>query len=253
MKHPSDEQFVLYHYGEGEEASRREVEQHLASCEACRASYRGLEGMLAAVDALPVPERPATYEAEVWQRLRRQLPAPSRLRWFTGLPPRRWALAGTMAALLVAAFLAGRYWQQGQAPGAAAIPAQARERILLIAVGDHLDRSGMLLIELVHAEGPDSVNIARERQRAQELVASNRIYRQTALRAGETGLANVLDDLERVLLQIAHSPSSLSPAQLQEIDRRIEARGVLFKVRVISSQVREKEKASARELARRIL
>jgi hypothetical protein len=85
------------------------------------------------------------------------------------------------------------------------------------------------------------------------LVASNRIYRQTALRAGETGLANVLDDLERVLLQIAHSPSSLSPAQLQEIDRRIEARGVLFKVRVISSQVREKEKASARELARRIL
>jgi hypothetical protein len=158
-----------------------------------------------------------------------------------------------MAALLVGAFLAGRYWPPRSAPAVAAIPAQVRERILLVAVGEHLDRSEMLLVELVHAEGPDSLNIAQERQRAQDLVASNRIYRQTALHAGETGLAEVLDELERVLLQIEHSPSSLSQAQLEEIQRRIEAQGILFKVRVIGSQVREKEKASARELAGRTL
>lgn len=253
MKHPSEEELVSYHYGDDGKAFQKEVEQHLAACASCRASYASLEQVLARLDSLPVPERPESYGAEVWQRLRPQLPARRESWWAAWFTAPRWARAGAMAGLLVVAFLAGRYWQPRQAPPMAAISPQVRERILLLAVGGHLDRSEMLLVELVNAEGKGSTNINAEKHRAEDLVASNRLYRQAALRSGDTGMANVLDELERTLLRIAHSPSSLTPAELDQLRRRIEAQGIVFKVRVISSQVREKEKASVREPARNAL
>lgn len=253
MKHPSEDQLVLYHYAEDAPKSRRATEEHLAGCEACRSSYAALRKVLAAVESLPVPEPPEAYGAEVWDRLRPRLPAPSPPWWEVWLPPRRWALAGAMAALLVGAFLAGRYWQHSESPSLAGLPAQARERILLVAVGDHLDRSQMLLIELEHADGKGPVDIAPEKRRAEDLVASNRLYRLAAARAGDAALENVLDELERTLLQIAHSPSELTPAELERIQRRTEAQGILFKIRVIQSQVRDKAEQPAREVAHRTL
>jgi len=154
---------------------------------------------------------------------------------------------GAMAALVFAAFLAGRFWPRPtQQESARPIPVEVRERILLVAVGDHLDRAQMVLVELVNAEGQakGGVNISAEQQRAQDLVEANRLYRQTATRTGDSTLVNVLDELERVLVEIAHSPAQLSSAQLNEIQQRIEARGILFKVRVIGSQVREREKSA---------
>jgi hypothetical protein len=242
MKHLSEDQLILHFYREGEAASHREVEEHLRACAPCRASYEALRQILAAVDTVAAPERREDYEEEVWKRLRPRLLPLRQPRWGTWLRPQRWALAGAMAAALVVTFLAGRYWQRAQTPRSiGSLPAQARERILLVAVGDHLDRSQMLLIELEHAGGRGPVDIATEKQRAEDLVASNRLYRQTAARAGDAGLANALDELERMLLQIAHSPSELTPGELEQIQRRIEAQGILFKVRVIRSQVREKE------------
>jgi len=88
------------------------------------------------------------------------------------------------------------------------------------------------------------VDISAEQQRAQDLVEANRLYRQTATRTGDSTLVDVLDELERVLVEIAHSPAQLSSAQLNEIQQRIEARGILFKVRVIGSDVREREKSA---------
>lgn len=254
MKHPNEDQLILYFYREGEAASRREIEEHLGTCAPCRASYEALRQMLAAVDTVAAPQRPENYEEEVWKRLRPHLLPLKRPRWSGWLQPQRWALAGAMAAALVVTFLAGRYWQRAQTPRSmGTLPAQARERILLVAVGDHLDRSLMLLIELEHAGGKGPVDIATEKRRAEDLVASSRLYRQTAARAGDAGLANALDELERVLLQIAHSPSELTPVELEQIQRRIEAQGILFKVRVIRSQVREKEVHFARDVARRTL
>jgi hypothetical protein len=110
-------------------------------------------------------------------------------------------------------------------------------------VVDPLARSEMLLVELVNA-GSDGkpVDISTEQQWAEELVGANRLYRQTVARSGEPGVASVLDELERLLVDVAHRPSSLSPSELDAIRQRIESRGLLFRVRVIETQVREKEK-----------
>lgn len=243
MKHLSEEQLVLYHYGEGPGGAAAEA--HLAGCAPCRAQLESLRRVLAAVEAAPVPERGEGYGREVWARLQPRLAEPPPSRWAGFLSPRRWALAGSVAALVLAAFLAGRFWPR---PATEAISLQVRERILLVAVGDHLERSEMVLIELVNAPGNGSVDISAEKRWAEELVGANRLYRQTAARAGEAGVASVLDDLERVLLEIANSPDKISSPELTELRQRIEAKGILFKVRVISSEVREREKAAvARE------
>jgi len=71
----------------------------------------------------------------------------------------------------------------------------------------------------------------------------NRLYRQTALQEGDAGLANVLDELERVLLDVAHSPDEVTPAQLEAIQKKIEGRGILFKVRVVNKELQQRQEA----------
>jgi hypothetical protein len=240
MSHLSEEELVLHHFGEAEDAA--EAQAHLSECATCRAALEALRRDLAAV---PMPEPPARgedYGAEVWARLQPHLAERKFER------RRLWAPLGLAASLLLA-FLLGRHWPH-EAPVAAPVSAAARERILLVAIGDHLERSEMLLVELVNA-GADGqpVDISTQQQYAEELVGANRLYRQTVVRAGEPGMASVLDELERLLVEVAHRPSSLGPADLAEIRSRIESRGLLFRVRVIETQVREKEKESTKTAA----
>ena len=119
--------------------------------------------------------------------------------------------------------------------------------MLVVAVGDHLGKSEMMLIELSNAEptqaGQKAVNISGEQRRAEDLLEENRLYRQTALQNGDAGLASVLDELERVLLDVAHSPQEVTPAQLTAIQQRIESRGILFKVRVVGKELQQKQEA----------
>src|SRR5438067_7691663 len=97
----------------------------------------------------------------------------------------------------------------------------------------------MGLIELANApttRGP--VDISAEQRSAEDLVDASRLYRQTAAEAGDIATANVLDELERTLLDIAHGPSKLGEAELKQMQRRIEAQGLIFKVRVVGSRAR---------------
>jgi hypothetical protein len=116
----------------------------------------------------------------------------------------------------------------------AGIPAAARERVLLMAMSDHLDRSQILLSELVHA----SPGALGEQERARDLLNENRLLRTTAMSTGDTSHAALLDELERVLLDVANSPASLSTGELDTMRNRIEGEGLLFKVRIMSSNVR---------------
>jgi hypothetical protein len=253
MTHLNEEQLILYHYGEEayrRPAERRVVAEHLAACNDCRISYESLQRVLAAVEALPVPDRAEGYGSEVWSRLRPRLdavPGKSILTgWAWWFAPQRWALAGAMAALLIVAFLVGRMMHE-EPPASAAISPQVRERILLVAVGDHLERSQMILVELSNMPANGKVDISSEQRLASELVGENRLYRQTALNAGEVGVASVLDQLERVLVEVANSPTEVSSKQLESLRKRIESQGILFKVRVIGSEVRERAKPAPQD------
>jgi RNA-binding protein YhbY len=231
MKHPTEEQFVLYYYGEG-----AEIEEHVAQCEACRAQYQALQRVLNSVDSFPVPERAPDYESRVWAAVEKRME--KRSRWLTwGWRPL--FAAAAVAMLVIGAFLAGRGWHKS-APVQMADNG-VRERVLLVAVGDHLERSQMVLVELANAGAPAAgrLDISYEQQTAEDLLESNRLYRQTAARNGDVATAALLEELERVLLEIAHSPSEVSARQLEELRRQIEDRGILFKVKVFGSRVEQ--------------
>jgi polyhydroxyalkanoate synthesis regulator phasin len=238
MNHIGEEQLVLFYYGETAESAA--IENHLTECEACRDEFRALQLVLNTVDSAPVPERGSEYGGEVWQRIEKRIgPRPRRsfMHW--------WIWAPAMAVLVIGAFLAGRLTtrpDRAGAPTTAASNQQIRERILMVAVGDHLERSQMVLAELSNApEGKGKLDISDERQMAADLIDDNRLYRQTAASNGDKGVASVLDDLENVLMEIAHSPSEVSNQQLDDLRQQIEERGLLFKVRVLGSRVREQE------------
>jgi hypothetical protein len=254
MKHLIEEQLILYYYGEAEDEAF--TEEHLASCDPCRAEFQELKRVLALVDTFESPARSADFENEVWRRLRPRLAGRPLFRWPVLLSPRKLGLAGSLAALLLAAFLLGRFWQGSQVPatGPPAAPmasAEVGQRVLLASIADHLERSQMVLMDLSHDDGENEIDISADQAWAQGLLAENRLYRQGALRNGEPGVAGVLDDLERILIDITNSPAKIPAAGLAEIRRRIAEQGIIFELRVVSSSLRHRQNTIARELARR--
>jgi hypothetical protein len=228
MNHLSPQQLTDAYYGEVDPAMR----EHLQQCSQCAGDYRLLEEVLRTVRHMPVPEPEADYENQVWARLLPQLP---RRRTWPAFFLRPWVFAPALAALLAIAFLAGMLTQERRHPHG--ISAQARERVLSISLSDHLERSQMLLTELLNAP-PGSLDLADERSRARDLLEENRLLRQASARTGKTARNTTLDDLERVLLDLANSPPDLSTEDIQALRTRIQNDGLLFKVRITNAGVR---------------
>jgi hypothetical protein len=250
ITHLEDDDLVLHYYGEMAEAEDARAEAHLAQCAACQQNYTKLQRVMAFVDSAPAVEPAPGFERIAWARLEPALPARRGhwLSWFV-FSPARLAFAAGVVMLIGAAFMAGRMTRTGPAGGGGVQTAEkVRERILLVDLGEHLDRSQMVLVELTSADdSAGSVDISSEQARAQQLVAANRLYRQTAASTGDAAMASVLDDLERVLVDVAASPSTVSQEDLDAVRRRIASKELLFKVRVVSSQVRERQKAAIRQ------
>jgi anti-sigma factor RsiW len=243
--HLNDDDLVLHYYGEMPAADERRAESHLAACGDCQGSYAKLQRVMAFVDSAPAVEAAPGFERVAWARLEPALPTARRdwYSWFV-FSPVRLAFTAAVVLLIGAAFMAGRMTRTAPA-GAPQSAERVRERILLVDLGEHLDRSQMVLVELVSADdsgGP--VDISLEQSRAEQLVADNRLYRQTAASTGDAAMASVLDELERVLVDIAASPSTVSQEDLDSVRRRIDSKELLFKVRVVSSQVRDRQKAA---------
>jgi len=99
-----------------------------------------------------------------------------------------------------------------------------------------------VLTDIMNAPRGD---ISTEQRWADDLLDASRLYRQDAVDAGERSVAAILDDLERSLLEIVNSPSKISAADLEQIRRRIDAAALLFKVRVMSDELRQRGQAPA--------
>jgi hypothetical protein len=240
MKHTSEEE--LFRYREGERKGRHLIAAHLEECDECRAELARMEEVFQALDAILVPDPGEEYGSKVWRQIVNRLPE-KKMRWWAGwFRPRRMLAMGAAAAALILAFLVGRYSNPTN-PGDEILDAsKVRERVLVVAVGEHLGKSEMILMDLSNAQpavsGKKLINISTEQKRAEDLVEENRLYRQTALNGGDHAMASTLDELERVLLDVAHSPAEVTPAQFESIQKRIAEQGILLKVRVVRQELR---------------
>ncbi len=270
MNHPSEQDLVLFALADADDMG--EIERHLTECERCRDELNAVRHLLAATEKLPVPEPDAGFEDRIWEKQVRHLRkararialenAPtveiSSLDARVIRPPfwsmQRMVVWGAVAAMLVIAFLIGLYNSTPgtelvpePGPGAAAVASgtdapkasTGRDRILLIAVGDHLERAKMVLVELVNAETPDGpVDVSTQQARAEQLLLDNRLYRQSASLQGQNDVADVLEEIERVLIEVARSPGQMDSAEIEWLRDRIQSRDLLFKVSVIEGRTR---------------
>jgi len=107
--------------------------------------------------------------------------------------------------------------------------------VVLLVLGDHLDRSERLLVELKHAEPSTEAPLQAE---ARDLLSANRLYRES-VKQDDPALASALDHLERVLIEVSNEPAGLSQAKLDELHKEMNTDGLLFEVRVLRSRVQE--------------
>jgi hypothetical protein len=243
MNHLSEEQIVLHYYGNAEEAS--EVERHLAACAECRAEFARVQSTLQQIEPLEVPEPAASFEEKTWLNLRDRLPEKGSFLQRLFGAQQKWALAGAMVVLLAAAFLAGRFWPRPGQQVAQQPPSQVNpQRVVLVAVGDHLERSQMLLVEIMNADTKGPINFSSEQAQARDLLDSNHLYRVSSQQAGDPQVAHLLDQLGRVLAEIANGPVEVSPEDLQQVRHTIQSEGLLFKVRVVGSEVNSRARRS---------
>lgn len=233
--HCSDDDLILHYYRDAEAPAH--AASHLAGCGECQRRYTELADAMRLLNFPETPEVGERYGAELWYRLEPQLAGRQpfwRAGWFRPL-----SFAAAAALLLVTGFVAGRV---SPAPPAEISPIAADEsrRILLLSVADHLDRSDRVLTDVKNASLEGDLSI--ERQWAADLVVDNRFFRQDAIDSGEPSVAAVLDDLERALLDIVHSPSDATAAELEEIHQRLDSAALLFKVRVLSRDLRQQQR-----------
>ena len=242
-QHLSEDDLILHFYGETERADAARVESHLASCADCQGAKAALVRVMTLVDSATPVEAPLGFERTAWARLEPQLDINARSGWRTFFWFPQWALTGGVAALVIVAFMAGRFTGRDAsiiAPTQAVVNGGEPSRVLEAEVGDHLDRTQMMLVELVNAETDHFDVLAGEQARASDLVAVNRLIRQSAEQSGDGAIVSVLEDLERVLLEIANAPADASSNELTDLQSRITTEDLLFRLRVIASEMRQR-------------
>ncbi len=238
MNHLSEEELIELYYGEG----TGEASTHVRACRQCSAQYAEFKQSLDAIQPASVPPRSTEYGERVWETLRPQL-IPYQKKtgsWRSWTHWRATALAVSCAMVLAAAFFGGRYWERiaTKRPGIAGNPHDA-QRVVLVVLTDHLDRTERLLVALDHADSPDGTENAQLQSEARELLASNRLYRTTANNAGDPALAGALDRLEGVLAEVANEPN-LTAADLERVRKDMNTKGILFEIRVLLARSPEK-------------
>jgi hypothetical protein len=237
MKHLSEEELVERYYGgEGTEAA-----QHFDTCSECARAFAALGSDLADLKSEDPPPRDAAYGRQVWAAVSNLLPTyPTRRR-----PPFRSGLwlglsAATACILLVsAAFYAGRLWEHRQQPRptVAHTPSAPQQRVIVVVLSDHLDRSERLLVELKHADADDAQALSPLSDEARSLLVANGKCRQEAEANGDPALTKALDHLNELLTGLANQPGGLNADAISRLQAQMDKDGLLFEVRVLRSRI----------------
>jgi hypothetical protein len=257
--HLGDEDLVLDYYGELAAVDRDRVRAHLVWCADCQHADRDVRATLRLVDVTPAPEPPEDFERDMWARIEPLLQAGTVApTWRARLRSR---LAGTAlswwwpraawpagaAVAIVLAFVVGRVARNEAPDPAGTRPATmqaARERVLDAEVGDHIERSQRVLTDLVNIDPATPVVLASDQRRAADLVTAGRVYRRTAAALGDTATSELLEDLERVLLDVANGSAEPTPREIESWRQRIDQQDLVFRLRVVGAELRRRQETA---------
>jgi len=254
----------LYFYKELDPAEHASVEQHLAACAECRRALDELAIIRAALAARPTVDAPPDGDWRGFMvRLDDAIGFERQVRGAAAAPvipikaPERRTLkyapylAAAAALTLVTSGIvyfgrpterrepfAPRVAETTPAPATtpALVPAAPRpssEAAFAALSEQHFERSKLVVLGLANKDSrlAREEDWAYERSLASNLLSDTRVYRMAAEERGMKDLADVMGDLELVLLQtsLANRPD---PATLEQIQRLIHKRNLVTKMDV---------------------
>jgi hypothetical protein len=243
----TDDDLVLYHYRDGLDVERiAQIESALETSPSLRERYAAINHAVAnfGQDEI-VPD--ADLNARLWHRIEPQLAksgtisAPAnvskrssvidRLRAsFT--PAQLWpgfAVATVLFAAIGVAFFAGRQSVTVSPPVASTEADAAAARVLDAYVAANLRTTERVLLTASNSE--DASLLEGNRELAQSLVESNRLYALAAARSGNARLANFLRQLEPVLMSLANQSGHATVQSSEDLRHFLETTDLLFQVR----------------------
>jgi hypothetical protein len=258
MSSITDDDLVLYHYRDGLDAEHiAQITTALATSPELRERYAAIERAVAHFgqdETAPDPD----LGQRLWRRLEPQLKeagvitsassarkrasitehsALNRLRAW--LVPTQLRTAFVAAAVLViaisAGFLLGRQSVTVTPPVASTAADAAAARVLDAYVAANLRTTERVL--LTASNSGDASLLEGNRELAQSLVDSNRLYALAAARAGNTRLADFLRQLEPVLLSLANQPGAAAVQSSEDLRRFLDTTDLLFQVRATEARL----------------
>jgi hypothetical protein len=250
MTHLNTEELIALFYGEVDKA------KHVEDCAECAKAYAALKSDMAEMNFPEPPERDDSYGKRVWASLAPSLvayEAPPRKTWLGGGLQRGLIFAIACSLLIACAFLGGRLWERKQKHVAIDIASSQKpkqveetappERIVVVVLSDHLDRSERLLVELKHAKAESGL-ASPLRDEARTLLVANRICRQKAGPDDDPRLAPALERLNHLLEVLANQSGNFDPVALARLQNEVNVDGLLFEVRVLRSGLPEQPAAA---------
>jgi hypothetical protein len=250
MNQITDDDLVLYHYRDGLDAERiAQITAALASSETLRERYASIERAVEHFGDNEIAPDPG-FNARLWRKLEPQLenagvissPVPrqsgfDRLRaWLA--PAQLWpafAVATVLFAAIGVGFFAGRQSATVAPPVASTEADVTAARVLDAYVAANLRATERVLLTASNSD--DASLLEGNRELAQSLVESNRLYALAAARAGNTRLANFLRELEPVLISLANQPGSAAVQSSEGLRQFLDTTDLLFQVRATEARL----------------
>lgn len=231
-RHLSDDRIIalLHSVGTVGESS------HLAACAQCRSEFDAYQATLEYMTHWRAPDRGPAYSAQVWQRIAGEIRPRRRFQWMSA-PAAVWAAVTACGIVLLLVPLL-RHNAARDVPPASNMEAQASAqsgRLLDAALGDHLERASILFAHVLNDPGFGAAD--DDDDDVENLIAENRLYRQTAEQQDDREAAALLSDVETVLLDLQHS-SAAPAAELRYVQHRISDSSLRFRLGIAKSHQR---------------
>ena len=233
MKNITDDDLILVYYGEH---SDPELARRVAADPRLSSRLAVLSEQLGALDmAMEPPARSSDYGAEVWQKLvpalAEQTPVDERSLWGWLKPAAAFA---TVLAAIGVAFVLGRQTAPVSEP-ISDVPQVASSvnsgRVLASYSANYLQQMDVLLTGLANQSAPADINVW-----AAEMLLKNRVVRVAAENAEQHRLAQLLRELEPLLIELSHESAVASPRVRERL--QAEAQDTwLLRVRVMQSEM----------------
>jgi hypothetical protein len=257
-------------YGELDAEDKTFFENHLASCPACAAEFKGMRETLETMNRRVRPKPGEDFWEGYWDRLVRRMEkedgaevssqsAGKRLSHIFCLSP-RWVFQAAAALILVvlgiligrtvfsphrASVEVARQTEQAQ-------PVQAGEDNPVLRARDYIDRSKPVLLALVNydpaSDDPYALDLPLQKRISRELLTQAAAIKSELNQPGHRRLRELVSELETVLLQIANLEAKNDFEAVEVVKQGVENGGILLKINL--SEMGGELNGSGREPAR---